>query len=174
MKALFGGTYEQIEDLALFVRDRISSKLEPAPESVRDCLRRTVGKFRGTIETIQDPSDPEKGGGSLVIYGPGNFVIWLSPYQSPLRANFTIGHELGHYILHYKHDKKHEGGPVVFNRFGSDAYEWQANRFAASFLMPREEYRRYHEKFKGNPMLLAGHFGVSESAVEVRRRYALK
>jgi Zn-dependent peptidase ImmA (M78 family) len=173
MKALFSGTYDKIEDMALLVRDKVSSKLDPPAVSVRDCLRRTVEAFGGTVDTIQDPSDPLRGGGSLVIYGQDNFVIWVSPYQSPLRANFTIAHELGHYLLHYKHNQKHEGEPVVFNRFGSDEYEWQANRFAAAFLMPKDEFKKYHEKYNGNLVLLAGHFGVSESAVEVRGKYVL-
>ena len=49
------------------------------------------------------------------------------------RAAFTLAHEFGHYILHAKasFDKKmREGLP----RYVSS--EWQANVFAADFLMP--------------------------------------
>lgn len=174
MKALFGGTYDQIEEMAALVKEKVLSRLDPPPVSVRDTLRRTViDLFHGTINTIRDPSDSDKGADSLVIYDKGKFAIWLSPYQSPLRTNFTIAHELGHYLLHYKHNQEHQGGPVVFNRFGTDEYESQANRFAAAFLMPKDEFKKYYKKYNGNSMLLAGHFGVSESAVRVRCKYII-
>lgn len=174
MKTLFGGTYDKIEEMASLVRRKVLDCLDPPAKSPGDGLRRTVQQLGGTIRTIEDASDPLRGGGSLVIYGKKQFEIWLSPFQSPLRANFTIAHELGHYLLHYRHDREHHGGPIVFNRFGSDEYEWQANRFAASFLMPRSDFVKFHAKYHGNEVLLAAHFQVSESAVKVRKDYILK
>ncbi len=53
------------------------------------------------------------------------------------RSSFTIAHELGHYFLHYLNDN------VKLSRVSSDTEvpvykspEWQADVFAAEFLMP--------------------------------------
>lgn len=49
------------------------------------------------------------------------------------RAAFTLAHEIGHYFLHANQscDKKmREGMPSYYNS------EWQANAFAADFLIP--------------------------------------
>ncbi len=51
------------------------------------------------------------------------------------RCRFTCAHELGHLLLH-------RGINAVFREtqldatFSADVYEWQADRFAAAFLMP--------------------------------------
>ena len=51
------------------------------------------------------------------------------------RCRFTCAHELGHLLLH-------RGVSSVFREtrldaaFSADVYEWQADRFAAAFLMP--------------------------------------
>ena len=173
MKKKFGWTYDKIEDIAVMVRRKVWDRLDPPAESPHDGLRRTVQKLGGTIRTIEDPSNPLRGGGSLVIYKKGVVEIWLSPFQSPLRANFTIAHELGHYLLHYKHDMEPPAEPIIFNRFGSDDFEWQANRFAAALLMPKDQFAHYTKQVKGNTVLMASHFGVSESAVNVRQQYVV-
>ncbi|SER83563.1 Zn-dependent peptidase ImmA, M78 family [Nitrosomonas sp. Nm51] len=53
--------------------------------------------------------------------------IFLNTYKTPERSRFDTGHELAHLVLH-----KH-GGPK-----GREA-ETEANRFAASFLMPESD-----------------------------------
>jgi Zn-dependent peptidase ImmA (M78 family) len=64
-------------------------------------------------------------------------------------------------------------GPVIFNRYGSDGDEWQANRFAAAFLMPKDEFVKAYNRYGGNTGLVAGHFEVSEPAVQVRASYII-
>ncbi len=55
------------------------------------------------------------------------------------------------------------------NRKGSNRLEWEANWFAASFLMPESEFRQMVSDESSNAHI-ARHFRVSESAVEVRRK----
>jgi hypothetical protein len=103
--------------------------------------------------------------GSISVFGEGNFTISLSPLSGKTRDRFTIAHELGHYILHSKLGKT----PIKVRRDGSDRVEWEANWFAAGFLMPEEEFTSKWAEWK-SPARLAVHFDVSEAAVEVRRR----
>jgi Zn-dependent peptidase ImmA (M78 family) len=62
-------------------------------------------------------------------------------------------------------------GLVIFNRYGSGRDEWQANRFAAAFLMPKDEFVQVFRKYGRNTHLVAGHFEVSEPAVKTRAEY---
>jgi hypothetical protein len=64
---------------------------------------------------------------------------------SPGRINFTLAHELGHYLLHRAdHPNGIQCGEQDVVRWDS-AYgqiEHQANLFAATLLMPLDDYRR--------------------------------
>jgi len=78
------------------------------------------------------------------------------------RDRFTIGHELGHLVLHSN---------VSFARaqfdYSHKIYEdseWQANTFAAEFLMPVDEVKRYCT----SPFDIADRFQVSVDAAVVR------
>jgi hypothetical protein len=140
-------------------------------EGVRDFLDKLVHFLRGTIEVSDLPSWEETEGGSLIIQpGATRFVIRLSPHTTPLRDNFTIAHELGHFVLHYPH-KSPPAVPMLFNRYGSGLVEAQANRFAAAFLMPAEDFKKSRAQFADDPYMIAGHFGVSQPAVSVRMEY---
>lgn len=169
----FVGSYEEVEEIAELVKETFGAKGETGNGDVSEWLRATVRALGGEVKVAENPSDQESGGGSLVIYRKDNFVIWLSPYTSLLRDNFTMAHELGHYFLHYDSDEPDDERPVIFYRYSSGPDEWQANRFAAALLMPAQEFRKVHKKLRGNTGLLAGHFQVSEPAVSVRANYIL-
>lgn len=106
-------------------------------------------------------------------------TIAVNGSQSPLRRRFTIAHECGHLAL------EHEGevfvDKAVLNRRDSKSslavneQEIQANQFAASLLMPREEVVRYMEHFLRSynshavlVEMMASTFRVSKSAMEIR------
>jgi Zn-dependent peptidase ImmA (M78 family)/DNA-binding XRE family transcriptional regulator len=55
-------------------------------------------------------------------------IILLNTRKSPERGRFDAAHELGHLVMHADWDL-----PRARER------EWEANRFAASFLMPEED-----------------------------------
>ena len=109
------------------------------------------------LESVRDT-------GSIDVRGPEDFTISLSPFAGGRRTRFTIAHELGHYILHSQLGLK----PIRVRRDGSDRVEWEANWFAAGFLMPEAEFKRKVRAGFTNAML-AEHFDVSEAAVEIRR-----
>jgi Zn-dependent peptidase ImmA (M78 family) len=70
-------------------------------------------------------------------------VIGVNTHHSPVRQNFTIGHELGHLLLHDQEQLHVDHEFRVRLRDdkssqGTDEAEREANFFAASLLMPRE------------------------------------
>lgn len=170
-KIAFKGTYEDIESLASELRGLVLRRMGKNQPRASEVVQWTTKELGGDIRIAEDLNKLEEGGGSLIIYKKRHFVIVLPPYTSFLRDNFTIAHEIGHYFLHFDHNSQQSNKPVIFNRYGSDKFEWQANRFAAAFLMPRVEFLEIYEKFGGNTRIVAGHFEVSEPAVKVRASY---
>lgn len=136
-----------------------------------------VAKHLGAQVLIEGFSDDLAG---VLIRRKGQTpTIAINGSQSPLRRRFTIAHECGHLAL------EHEGevfvDKVVLNRRDSrsslalNEQEIQANQFAASLLMPRDEVVRYMEHFlrsySSPPALvevMASTFRVSKSAMEIR------
>ncbi len=101
---------------------------------------------------------------SIWVHGVNHFDILLSNFSSPLRNRFSIAHELGHYYLHSLEGKV----KLIAARSGSDQTEWEANWFAAAFLMPEEEFKTVCEKYKNDMDYVAAHFLVSRKAADVR------
>lgn len=123
-----------------------------------------------------------KGLGGRVIYGPVDrtgstgflevsrasdvkFTIALSPYPGHYRNRFTIAHELGHYFLHSRAGEQE----LYATRQAGSRVEWEANWFAAAFLMPSEHFVREWNQSGGNIGHLIDHFQVSGGAIEIRR-----
>lgn len=82
-------------------------------------------RFKSNEEAHTDISDGR-------IYIKESVYLDLSNLSS--RSNFTVAHEIGHYFLH------HLLGFVLSRKNSPDKTyldpEWQANQFAAEFLMP--------------------------------------
>lgn len=113
----------------------------------------------------------EADSGSLLVNGEADFEVRLSSSTSGVRDRFTIAHELGHYVLHYLYARQngHEHlDRMSAKRFGSDRAEWEANWFAAAFLMPRAAFEAAYRQHDGKISPLAGAFEVSYKAAEVR------
>lgn len=62
---------------------------------------------------------------------------YLGLVENDPHARFTAAHELGHLLLH-RTDKKLNRAPGVQSKYSNKSYssEWQANEFAANFLVP--------------------------------------
>lgn len=85
--------------------------------------------------------------GALVPAPPGKKgwgIFYNSDVRSPGRMNFTLGHEFGHYLLH------RIAHPKGFQCSNEDMASWdsaygqlehQANTFAATLLMPLDDFR---------------------------------
>lgn len=122
-----------------------------------------VSRFNGRVRYL-DLDEWEKENESIYVHGPLDFDIILSEYTSPLRDQFTIGHELGHYFLHSRQGKT----PLIASRDQTDTrVEWEANWFSAALLMPAGEFKDYWQQHP-SASKAAGRFAVSESAAQVR------
>lgn len=102
-------------------------------------------------------------------------IIYNNSIASPGRINFTIAHEFGHYLLHrLRFPDGLECGQQDMMRWDSEyrQVEAQANEFAASLLMPLDDFRRQIEA-KAKPTLddlgcCAERYGVSLVAATLR------
>lgn len=106
--------------------------------------------------------------GSIEVRGSSDFSINISSFAGPLRNRFTIAHELGHYILHSRLGEK----VIRLDRqVGvSDRVEWEANWFAASFLMPEGEFQKMLKVYNGDIDSVAAYFQVSSQAASTRKK----
>lgn len=139
-------------------------------------INEVVNKLGGKVETDVSLFDKD---GSVQKLGEG-FVIFVSPHQSKQRMNFTIAHELGHLFLHmgYKtnSDRWQQQDNTTYYRSGDSQSEYQANEFAAAFLMPRKQYKDIMDKNTNdnnivNTLEIAEYFGVSISAASNRGKF---
>jgi len=72
-------------------------------------------------------------------------IIYNSAISSPGRVNFTLAHEFGHYLLHrLKYPEGITCGEQEMAAWDSEyrQIESQANDFAATLLMPLDDFRR--------------------------------
>lgn len=100
---------------------------------------------------------------TIFVHKANDFDIILPDHSTPRRDRFTVAHEFGHYFLHSWMGQR----PLKATRNGSDRAEWEANWFAAGFLMPQNKFRAAHEE-KPSLSWLADKFDVSEHAARIR------
>lgn len=148
--------------------DEIATELEGLDIAERANLGRLPGL---------DPPPTSALSGLLL---PAEKRIWVEATEaarSPGRRRFTIAHELGHWCLHHRGDA-HTGraqwcrptdvGPEFIKVKGDRLVEAEANRFAATLLMPEAHVRAQAEQTLLNIPLLARRFGVSARAMQIR------
>lgn len=128
-------------------------------------IKPIVNKLGGRIEFLgwEEWLSHEKD--TIEIRGEKSFMIRLRASDGPLRHRFTIAHELGHYVLHSQFGRI---APMIAGRKGSNRVEWEANWFAAEYLMPESVFKSAAADLKDNILALAGRFMVSIEAAEVR------
>lgn len=101
-------------------------------DPITDVLGGRLPGFEGALFPAQDG---KKGWG----------IIYNSAISSPGRINFTIAHEFGHYLLHrLKYPDGITCGEQDMAAWGSEykQVESQANDFAATLLMPLDDFRQ--------------------------------
>lgn len=169
MKIPFKESYDAIEIIAfstlLLARSKIKNhKTMKRQEFVREII---VQMYGGEVET-------ERSGEICPMYYPlvispdGRPKITISPYASMYRDNFVIMRNLGHLILHYIPSKEE----TFFGHMDpKKEVDWQANRFAAAFLMPYHEFLKKRKEYKDNTSLLSGYFEVPWDDVDRRKEY---
>ena len=133
-------------------------------------LEPVVARLGGKIR-MQDVLDfNHQASGSIRVEGQGDFQIFLAAHTGPTRDRFTIAHELGHYFLHfiYPNQTGRAVEKLEAERYGSGRVEWEANWFAAGFLMPTIQFREQFMLLGRSVLLLADKFGVSNEAAQIR------
>ncbi len=141
----------------------LAGKLDYAPG---EDLTRIVENLGGKIEYVDFPTYEEsKKCGSILVHGKNDFTIILPNYTSELRDRFSIAHELGHYFLHSEQGQV----PLFAERNHSTRPEWEANWFAAGFLMPETEFRKLLDQSLALSEI-ALYFGLSMEAVSIRKK----
>lgn len=152
--------------------ERVADELEFRPGAD---LVPVLEKLGGTLE-YRDfwSSDGEKDprSGSIEIDGRRKFRVFIAMDTSPARDRFTIAHEIGHYVLHYflRLQSGEPETPAWASRYGSDRVEWEANWFAAAFLMPREAFVAAFKRLDGDIDAVAREFEVSTLAAKLRAK----
>lgn len=148
------------EDVAEMLEYRPGGALEPIVQSLG-----------GRIEYV-DVSENDANYGSIRI-SPDGFLISLPLDSGPMRDRFTLAHEIGHYVLHYLYQNNVHAAGITHlkaNRYGSDQAEWEANWFAAAFLMPGAAFRAAFEELDQDLLAVSDFFKVSQSAAAVRAK----
>lgn len=142
------------------------------PVPIQD-IDEIVEKLGGTIQREVSFSD-----GTVEKNGEG-FRIILSPFQDEKRERFTIAHELGHLFLHmgYRTNEKlwERQSDNIYHRIGNSEKEYQANEFAAAFLMPANKYLEVLKGLVVDNMVdtseIANFFNVSVEAASNRGKF---
>ena len=138
-----------------------------------DPMESIVSEVGGVI-AYRNPVGVEKPE-SIRVKPDGSFKIFLPSVTSFGRDRFTIAHELGHFFLHFPLVQAEGAGlGMVATRWVDETNatlqrcEWEANWFAASFVMPKDEFEDVHRS--GGISEVAYRFGVTEAAATVRAR----
>jgi Zn-dependent peptidase ImmA (M78 family) len=139
-----------------------------------DPMEPLLAKIGGRM-AFRDIFSSSENADSIKVDPDGTFTIFVSGLTSAERDRFTIAHELGHYFLHFPiFRKQHPGMPMVATRWVDETNgaqrraEWEANWFAAAFLMPEKLFRDQYEAVERDIRALASKFGVSVHAAEIR------
>lgn len=136
-----------------------------------------VTNLGGRIEESNDLSLVADG--AVKKEGENGFVICVPKDQIETRRNFTVAHEIGHLFLHmgYKVNEAlwAEQDENPYYRKGTTEDEYQANEFAAAFLMPEEEYGQKLRELTTDGMVniheVADYFNVSVEAATNRGKF---
>ena len=151
---------------------KVAAKVGYVPgEDLEPIVKSLGGKIR--YQSWIEATD----GGSLEVYPEAagteddpRFAIRISPNVGNLRNRFTVAHELGHYFLHSDVGQRR----IQVNRgfaSGDDGLEWEANWFAAGFLMPAQQFQEDWASTGGNVGRLINLYQVSEPVIEIRKKY---
>lgn len=143
-----------------------------------DAIEPLVRNLGGTISYLNPFTNEGHAPPSIFVNNSRSFTIFLPVTTSPRRNRFTIAHELGHLFLHFPMvQKETPGASMTATRWVDEAdpqqqrAEWEANWFAAGFLMPHERFGKLAVEVSNSSAALAKVFDVSEQAVRIQGRY---
>jgi Zn-dependent peptidase ImmA (M78 family) len=97
-------------------------------------------------------------------------LIAIQANQSAGAKTFALAHEFGHYVLNHNEKDNYFIDTRPFDGSRPMQDEGEANFFAATLLMPKDEFLRLDQPFVTDAQL-AERFGVSPAAARVRREW---
>ncbi|WP_144537251.1 ImmA/IrrE family metallo-endopeptidase [Bacillus thuringiensis] len=112
-----------------------------------------------------------------------NFLLYIDKKESYEDNQYSLAHALGHLFLHMHYlidkadwRKTNDYFDSIYERYGYGTEEREADAFAISLLVPRDELRRkYRDLFylsKESLFIeLQNHFGVSAETIKERLCY---
>ncbi len=128
-----------------------------------------VKKLKGNIQYQGYDDWLKSEDGSIIVRGKEDFDIYVSSFTGPLKDRFTIAHEIGHYFIHSQMGKIPGRAKRFSGKIGTRV-EWEANWFAAGFLMPTSEIKKCASL---GITELAGKFNVSTQVASIRKKLFL-
>lgn len=158
---------QKIEEFGEYIAEQLEFNPIQPDEDNNSQLKELINKLGGKIIALYPDRFINHTDGTIVVHGQGDFHIYLSNYTPETRDRFTIAHELAHYILHSEFGEK----KIKASRYESNRVEWEANWFAAGFLMPKDKVKQEWEKNRNdnnNIGLMAKTFHVSYNAMRIR------
>jgi hypothetical protein len=99
--------------------------------------------------------------------GKSGYSILVNGKDAYVRKRFTVAHEIAHYVLHRNEVGEGIVDDTHYRSILSGVKEDQANRLAASILMPMTHVRRLLEQ-NVPPVDMAKMFQVSRQAMSIR------
>lgn len=100
------------------------------------------------------------------------FVVYVAASDAPNRDRYTIGNGIGHYVLHYLWHKDNtldfDKVGVYCDRYDDSRVEWEANWFAAGFLMPQDDFKDCFKNYSGDLCKLSQVFNLPMKIVQAR------
>ena len=125
-----------------------------------------------TIFAVEPANIPGFEGGLFHAENKGWALLYNEKIKSQERIRFTQAHELGHYLVHRLAQQKFEcsQADVLHGGKGEREIEGQANEFAASLLMPLNQFRPVTGLLADFDKLsdASAKFGVSMTAAALR------
>ena len=132
----------------------------------------TIGKKLGL--KIVETTLPKEVSGAIIKKANSDPIIIVEQQDSKNRKRFTCAHEIGHFIYRSEVPQNESQDEYSYvdlrsetSSGGTNEEEVFANNFAASLLMPREEFKKRHSDKPPN-FELAAFFGVSVEAIGFR------
>jgi IrrE N-terminal-like domain len=123
--------------------------------------------IRGLLLRIGGQVSAVRGGPiELDVEGPGRFTVFEEDWTDNRSRRFATTRSIGHYYLHYLHPGLE--GQMSFYRGGDGDVHTQAEVFAATLLMPADQFRAAFHLWNGDSWKLGDVFDVSPQAAEVR------
>jgi len=121
-------TDEQIDDIAMKVRNHWGLGLSPISNLMDIIQKNGIIIFNFALEDTLKNTD------GFSQWNNGNPTIAINKDNNYFRTRFSLAHELGHILLHSDVEE--------FDKEELSKIESEANRFASTFLMPEETFKK--------------------------------